>query len=413
MIHWNEDPNEDTWLNEGLSELARYLNGFGLSAFAGFYLDQPDLQLTAWGADAAARNAHYGYGFLFTTYLFDKYGGEAIARIVAQSENGAIGVEKALAEAGVETTFDDIFADFIIANYLNDPALDQGQWGYTLPDFGLPAPTFSAQHQSFPIEIADMVHQYGVDYVEIDAEVEHLSLTFRGDLTATLLDTQPRRGRYFWYSNRGDSADTRLTRQFDLRDLSSATLQFWAWYDIESNWDNAYVAVSIDGGQTWQAQPATTTSTANPVGVAYGPAFTGQSNGWVEQTVDLSPFVGQTIQLRFEYITDDAVNSPGFAIDDIRLPELNYSDDAEMLDQDWLAEGFIRTDNLLPQRFTVQIIEFDSAGRVSVFRLPLDETNQGRYQLTKHGQRLKAVLILSAQAPVTTGPAHYTYSLAE
>ncbi len=37
MIHWNQDPNEDSWLNEGLSELAWYLNGYGLSSFVNLY----------------------------------------------------------------------------------------------------------------------------------------------------------------------------------------------------------------------------------------------------------------------------------------------------------------------------------------------------------------------------------------
>ena len=33
MVHWHVDPNEDTWLNEGLSELATLITGYGPSDF--------------------------------------------------------------------------------------------------------------------------------------------------------------------------------------------------------------------------------------------------------------------------------------------------------------------------------------------------------------------------------------------
>jgi hypothetical protein len=412
MIHWHEDPNEDTWLNEGLSELARYINGFGLSSFADVYLAQPDLQLTAWGADAASRNAHYGSGFLFSTYLFDQYGSEVIRAIMAQPENGVAGIEKALAAQGTDTTFDNIFADFIIANYLNDPQLAEGQWGYHQPDFTLALPEFAAHHTQFPVEVTDTVHQYGVDYIYLDAIPADLTLSFQGNPTVSLLDTQPYSGQHFWYSNRGDSIDTTLTRTFDLRELTTATLQFWAWYEIEASWDYAYVAVSVDGGQTWRTLPATTTTDANPVGMGYGPGFSGQSHGWLEQTVDLTPFAGQLIELRFEYITDDAVNAPGLAIDNIRLPELNYHEDGETPDSGWQAEGFIRTDNVVSQRFIIQLIQLNQAGQVRVSRLPLDALNQGKIKLTgQEDSSVSIILVISAQAPVTTSLAQYSYTL--
>ena len=63
--------------------------------------------------------------------------------------------------------------------------------------------------------------------------------------------------------------------------------------------------------------------------------------------------------MRFQYITDDAVNYPGFFVDDISIPEIGYTDDAES-DGDWVSEGWIRTDNTIRQRWLVQLIEMDS-----------------------------------------------------
>ena len=52
-----------------------------------------------------------------------------------------------------------------------------------------------------------------------------------------------------------------------------------------------------------------------------GHGYTGASGGrsvarWVREEVDLTPFAGSSVKLRFEYVTDGGVNIKGFAIDD-------------------------------------------------------------------------------------------------
>jgi hypothetical protein len=239
-----------------------------------------------------------------------------------------------------------------------------------------------------------------------------IKVAFSGNPYITLLDNQAYSGRYQWYSNRGDSADTTLTQAFDLSGLSQATLQFRSWYNIEKDWDYAYVAVSTDGGEFWQIVPAISTLDTNPVGNAYGPGFTGASGQWLEESVDLTPFVGQEILLRFEYVTDDAINMPGFAIDDIQIPELNFFDDAESGDGGWLSEGFIRTDNQLRQRYVVPLITFDQNNQPTVNRIALDENGQGEIVVPNFGGEVRqAILVVSAQAPTTSSQADYTYSI--
>ncbi|RME42532.1 MAG: hypothetical protein D6796_14265, partial [Caldilineae bacterium] len=147
----------------------------------------------------------------------------------------------------------------------------------------------------------------------------------------------------------------------------------------------------------------------NPVGNAYGPGFTGQSKGWVEETVDLTPYAGQRILLRFEVVTDDAINYPGFAVDDIRLAPVGFADGAETDEGGWTAAGFFRTDNRLPQRFIVQAIFFPPEGLPVVRPMPLAEDNSGRLEWDAPLQ--KTVLVISAQAPLTTVPATYRYAI--
>ncbi|MFQ5614181.1 MAG: hypothetical protein ACE5H9_18825 [Anaerolineae bacterium] len=413
MIHWHQDRNEPVWVNEGLSELAFLLNGFKNDQKMQAFLGGPDLQLNTWTSLTDARSksiAHYGASYLFMVYFLERFGEEVMKAVVASPANGEAGFEAGLAEAGLNLTFDDVFADWLVANVLNDPSLAGGRYGYRAVDL---APLrFEERVDAYPAGAEATVSQYGADYIALTGQGDVL-ITFQGKATASLLDNQAHSGRYQWYSNRGDDVDSTLTRAFDLRGVEAATLTYWTWYDLEEDWDYAYVEVSTDGGQTWTALPTPHTRDDDPSGNAYGPGYTGQSGDgpvWIEESLDLSPYAGQEILIRFEYVTDDAVNRPGFAVDDIRIPEIGYAYDAETDDGGWQAEGFVRIDNVLRQRYIVQVIEIGE--EVTVHRLALDANNQGSYRVQGLGDRLeRAVLVVSAQAPVTTEPAAYRYQL--
>ena len=68
MIHWAMDRNEDSWVNEGLSELAAQVNGYDVGGSDYAFSLTPDTQLTAWTAlgDSAP---HYGASYLFLAYF--------------------------------------------------------------------------------------------------------------------------------------------------------------------------------------------------------------------------------------------------------------------------------------------------------------------------------------------------------
>jgi len=48
---------------------------------------------------------------------------------------------------------------------------------------------------------------------------------------------------------------------------------------------------------------------------------------WRSETVDLSRYAGRRIEIRFEYIPDDAINWQGFVIKHITIPEIGWIDD--------------------------------------------------------------------------------------
>src|SRR5207248_10507791 len=113
------------------------------------------------------------------------------------------------------------------------------------------------------------------------------------------------------WGNRGDDMNGNMTRDVDLSGVSRATLEVSLWWDVEDGFDYGYVEVSDDGGLTWNTLPGQYTTNDDPNGQNLGNGTTGKSGGgdtpqWVRDRFDLTPWAGKPIQLRFEYVTDDA-----------------------------------------------------------------------------------------------------------
>ncbi|MCB8920574.1 MAG: immune inhibitor A [Ardenticatenaceae bacterium] len=405
MSQWIIDRNEDAWANEGLSELAVHVNGYSTHREA-TYAAQPDIPLTNLQQDAAVVGQHYAAAFLFTAYFNDRFGEEAMQRLVQHSENGVDGYTAVLNDLSTGLTFDDLFADWLVANTLS--GLGRGEGVYRYQTIALPA--ISTQPLKLNRVEEATVSQYGADFWQIKGD-EPLTLVFTGTQQVQTIDAAPHSGSHFWLSYPADESDMRLTRPVDLTGLDAATLTFWTWYDIEEGWDYGYVAVSTDDGATWDLLETQHTTRDNPEGNSFGPGFTGSSGGWVQETAVLTPYAGQTILLRFQTITDDAVHLAGWAIDDIAIPELGYSDDAEQ-DNGWTAAGFVRMTGTLPQRFIVQLVLLGD-GAVQVQRLPLDANQQGRWPIPLGAAFDEAVIIVAGATPFTSETAVYATKLEE
>jgi hypothetical protein len=410
LIHWTTDINEDAWLNEGFSELAAHVNGFDTRR-ARSYVAQTDIQLNTLSHEPEVIGAHYGAASLFSIYFMDRFGEEATQALVGHSANGIDGFTHTLADLNANLSFDDLFADWLVASFLAGEGLQQGIYQYQSLDLPAIQPMNIVQ---FPTRGETTVSQYGADYFRVRSN-EPLTALFTGTQQVNLVDAAPHSGQYFWISSPADESDMSLTREFDLTDVRSATLTFWTWYEIEAGWDYAYVALSADDGKTWTTIETQSTTRDNPIGNSFGPGFTGISGdetepSWVKEVADLTPFVGQPVLLRFQYVTDDAVHGQGFVIDDIAVPELDYFDDAERGNGGWQAAGFARTGHILPQYFIVQQILLRDSG-VEVTRLQLDENQRGQWSIPLDEDNNEAILIVSGSTPITRNPGEYTYEI--
>ncbi len=407
MIHWHNDRNEETWLNEGASELAAFLSGYESDGFEFSFLARPDTQLNTWAPQEEGNAEHYGAAFLFMEYFLERFGEEATRRLVAHPENGLAAVDRTLKEIGADVDADALFLEWVAANFLDHLDLPHGPRYRALR---LPEPERAATIHRLPWEIHETVFPYATDYIELPAG-ETLRLAFQGTPTLPLVAAFPFEGRRFWYAVRGDEGNPRLTRAIDLRGVSRATLRYRIWYDLEEGWDYAYVSVSTDGGRRWTLLRTPSGTDSNPNHNNLGWGYTGVSGGidgprWITETVDLTPYAGQLILLRFEVVTDDAVNRPGVALDAIEIPEIGFRDGAEM-DLGWHAEGWARVAPAVPVRFALQVLRIRRDGTVRIEQLPVGAAAAGEWIL-EAGPDRRVVLALSALARFTTEPAPYT-----
>lgn len=405
MIRQNQDPNEVTWMDEGFSTFTELYTGYSLNNLGQVYsyLGRPQTQLNTWSKDGP-RLPHYGAAMLFITYFYERYGEDALRALSADPTDGMESFDNILRQLG-EPGADVLFADWVLANYLLDPTLAGGQYGYRLLD-GLSSPLPEEVISTYPYQRSDIANQYSADYLVLTnlADRTQLDIEIVFPETVSLVPAEAYSGRWMWYSNRHDESDTTLTRAFDLREVGSATLNYRVWYDLEDLWDYGYVMVSTDDGATWTPLETPLTTTENPHDNAYGPAYTGVSSGWQAESVLLDAYAGQSILVRFEVITDDAVNQPGLLIDDVSIPELGYASDFESDDGGWLAAGWVRIDNVLPQQAWVQAVQQTRDGAQISRWLAPDESS---WSLSLAEDVDQVLLVISPFAPLTTVPMPY------
>lgn len=299
LVLHSQDVDEAAWLDAGLAILAAQLayENVPVTMNGPFFFHAPtaprsapfetvpEIQLNTW--DESMQMAHEGAAYLFVLYIHDRFGDDFVRGWAARSESGLDSLDAALREAEIDSRADQLFADWVMANVLNKESVGEGQYVYEsltdVPDGRGPLGVRVVLDE-YPARVfGAAVNQFGTHYTLLSTgadiiEPVDLRLSFEGSETVRVLPTEPHSGEYFYWSNRGADMDSTLTRRFDLTGVSAddePALTFWAWYDIRPHWNYGYVSVSMDGGETWEALPATSTTPVDPNRLAYGPGFTG------------------------------------------------------------------------------------------------------------------------------------------
>jgi immune inhibitor A len=167
-------------------------------------------------------------------------------------------------------------------------------------------------------------------------------------------------GSKAWWGGRAENLDTTMVRTLSVP-AGASTLTMRLNYDIETNWDYAYVSVSTNNGASWTnlagtwpggtgGAPVALTTNSNPNGQNFGNGITGTTSGtWRLASFNMTPYAGQTVQLRIRYWTDPFVNQKGIMADEITLG--GFSDGAENGDNGWTLNGFKATGGVEASNF--------------------------------------------------------------
>ncbi len=172
MIHANHDARETKWLNEGMSQLAFYICGYGHPSQVLAFIRNSDERLDHYAQSVI----DYGSVYLYFYYLYTKYCPtpeikQQFTRGLVDSKLKSIdSVNEALQKIGVEKNFDQIFDDWAVANIINRPDLGGGLYGY---DETLGMNLYHTENfATFPVnKEKQTVEMYAADYIRCSPDI--------------------------------------------------------------------------------------------------------------------------------------------------------------------------------------------------------------------------------------------------
>ena len=157
LLHYDTDPNEDVWLNEGLADLSVRISlgpgTDGVQSHLEAYEDYPDNDLLLWNEGESPGDietiADYGRVYSFISYIADHFGGrEIIKDIVKDTRNSISSIDAALAQDAYHERFGDVLMTENVANVFDDPIYGGGIYDQGMIDIGIR--TYEHRSSSYP-----------------------------------------------------------------------------------------------------------------------------------------------------------------------------------------------------------------------------------------------------------------------
>jgi immune inhibitor A len=376
-----------TWLDEGYSvyteqALALSDNMFLLRAF----YHAPQTPLMTWGGTLA----DYGASLSFISYVEGRFGSAARRALSREIGHGYQALQRALGQrVDVET---------LLADWVLEALLSPSQ----------PLAVNAERINRLPHNTRGALAQTGTQVLRLDAPtVSTLQLDFTPSTDAALLFGAACGENRFMMALPVDNSRANLTAAFDLAAVDDPVLHFDLWYDLERHWDYAYVSASVDG-QTWVDLTSPMMTTANPYRRARAAGYTGQSDGWVSDAVDLSPFAGHQVLVRFQALTDESTTHSGIALDNVRLGSDGAAQTFDAEPIHWQSDGWAQVDGCLPQRTWVQIVQRAGAEQY-LTRILTDRAFSQEIALQPNAEAV--FIAITPATPYVTAPLVYTLTV--
>jgi hypothetical protein len=370
LLQYYRDPNEVSFVNEGLSDFAEKLVGYAntrasvfqrgaeshLYCFHGFGTVRtafnpnprdcggPQNSLTLWGDEETGDSilADYGNAWSLMLYLYDHYRLPFMTALHRDgTAQGLAGVQKQLDRFAAGRTVRSVLHDFQVMNLVDQTV--QGRRGRVVGASKARVTSASLRSRLNLLNPASYVRPgaapNGADYVGLRGRGSSFlpgsrlnRVTFTGasilpsqPLRWTVVDDAPgRAGNSTLWSGNESNLDAAAVTRVSVP-AGSPKLTYVERHLAEATFDYAYTVVSTDGGRTYTAL-----ANANTVAGPRGPGLNGEAPAFVTQTFDLTPYAGRTILLGFEYVSDGGVNAGGWYVDDVRVAGTLVSDGSSL-----------------------------------------------------------------------------------
>lgn len=166
-----------------------------------------------------------------------------------------------------------------------------------------------------------------------------------------------------------------LISNLDLTTATAANLTFYTKWNIETDYDYVQIEVSTNNGGSWTPQCGnyTNTGVGNQGAANNEPLYDGVQNTWVQETINLSDYLGSNIRIRFTLVTDNTETRDGFYFDDLHVNVI----DSVLSTDDFILNNFAVYPNPFNNDITINTPINDY--NVSIFNV------QGQQLITKAG----------------------------
>ena len=190
------------------------------------------------------------------------------------------------------------------------------------------------------------------------------------------------------YGNSADNTNSYFTMNNGilLSGVNAPWLEFNAKWALEDGFDYSRVQITTNNGSTWTTLAGKFTAT-----VSGQPSYN-DIKYWVRERINLQPYIGQTVKVRFYHHTDNGLPGDGFYFDNFRIVDYRDTLTSVVGNSSVIPETYSLYQNYpnpfnpsttikfdIPKQSFVKLVIYDVLGR-AVETLVNDEFSPGRYE---------------------------------